>query len=178
MEKLASTNKEKVIDLLNERLAFERAGVRLYDRILAKMDGSGDATVHEMRGQVQEHRDQEKEHEEWLEEQIRALGGDAHSETEHSKLVAEESKGIEEVTKTDASLSHLFHALLSAELLDNAGWQLLLDLADRASDAEAREQFRQRLHEEEEHLILMRQAVERFARREILGESPPAPSAP
>jgi rubrerythrin len=178
MEKLASINKDKVIDLLNERLAFERAGVRLYDSILSKMDGSGDLGIGAMRGQVQEHRNQEKEHEEWLEEQIRSLGGDAHSDTEYSKLVAQESEGLEKVSKTEGSLPHLFHALLSAELLDNAGWQLLLDLADRASDDDAREQFRRRLHEEDEHLIFMRRAVERFARQEVLGENAPIPSAP
>lgn len=176
MEKLGKANKDKVIDLLNERLAFERASVVLYDCILAKMDG--DPTVDPMRGQVHTHRDQEKEHEEWLEEQIRSMGGDAHSETERSKLVSEESEGIGKVIETDAALPHLFHALMSAELLDNSGWQLLLDLADCAGDDEAREQLRRRLHEEEEHLILMREAVESFARREVLGESSPAPSAP
>ena len=31
------------------------------------------------------------------------------------------------------------------------GWELLLELADRAQDDEAREAFRQRLEEEQEH---------------------------
>ncbi len=37
MEKLAQHGAAKVIDVLNERLAFERAGVKLYDRVLEVM---------------------------------------------------------------------------------------------------------------------------------------------
>ena len=37
MKKLAAKNLGRVLDLLNERLAFERAGVKLYDTILARM---------------------------------------------------------------------------------------------------------------------------------------------
>lgn len=79
------------------------------------------------RKEMREHLDHEKEHEEWSEECIRSLGGGAHSPTEMSKLVTE--------------LPHLFHALLSAELLDNAGWELLVQLADEAADREAKREF-------------------------------------
>ncbi|WP_437805157.1 hypothetical protein [Sorangium sp. So ce1078] len=170
MQKLAQMNKDKAIDLLNERLTFERAGVKLYDAVVEKIGRSVDPGMLNLLGQLREHRDQEKEHEEWLEAQIRALGGDAHAETEMSRLIAVESQGIEQVVLDgDQNPGHLFHALLHAELVDNAGWQLLLELADEADDGEAREAFRRRLHEEEDHLSLTREVVERLTRKELLG---------
>ncbi|HEY3447168.1 MAG TPA: ferritin-like domain-containing protein [Myxococcales bacterium] len=179
MKKFAEKNLERALDLLNERLVFERSGVAFYDKILEVMAASKDAGILQMIPQMKEHRDQEKEHEEWLEEQIRALGGDAHAETERSRLVTLEAEGIKEVIDVDFGLPHLFHALLQAELSDNAGWQLLLELADEAGDDEAREAFRTRLHHEDEHLRMMREAVSTFARRDVLGEQAvPMPTGP
>ncbi|WP_437322405.1 DUF892 family protein [Sorangium sp. So ce394] len=170
MQKLAQVNKDKAIDLLNERLTFERASVKLYDSTIQKVGRTADPTLLNLLDRLREHRNQEKEHEEWLEEQIRALGGDAHAETEMSRLIEIESRGLEQVVLDgDQNPAHLFHALLTAELVDNAGWQLLLELADEADDAEAREAFRCRLHEEEDHLVLTREVVERLTRKELLG---------
>jgi bacterioferritin (cytochrome b1) len=170
MKELAAKNREKVIDVLNERLTFERAGVKLYDRILEVMRESNEENVERMLEEMQEHRDEEKEHEEWLEEQIRALGGDAHAQTEHSRLVEQESTGIEQVVMSDAKLPHLFHALLAAELVDNAGWDLLVSLADEAGDREAKREFRKRLHQEADHLIFVRKVVQKFSVQDVLGE--------
>ncbi|WP_437961560.1 ferritin-like domain-containing protein [Sorangium sp. So ce119] len=178
MQKLAQGNKDKAIDLLNERLTYERASVRLYDSIVEKVGRSADPGLMNLLGQLREYRDQEKEHEEWLEARIRELGGDAHGETEMSRLITIESQGIQQVVLDgDQNPAHLFHALLTAELVDNAGWQLLLELADEADDDEARASFRKRLHEEEDHLLLTRQVVERLTRTELLGSPAEAMAA-
>ena len=176
MQKLAGTNVSRVIDLLNERLTFERSGVKLYDKILERMRTDPQAAL--MVEQMQENRDEEKEHEEWLEKQIRALGGDARSPSEKSILVRAESQGIEHVIERDAHLPHDFHALLIAELADNAGWDLLVQLADEVGDRDAKKEFKKRLHEEEEHLLFVRHAVEQFAKDEVLGEPETMPSSP
>jgi rubrerythrin len=179
MEKLSKHNPQKVIDLLTERLTFERSGVKLYDAIIEKMNLSTEEGVVDMVDQMREHRDQEKEHEEWLEDCVRQLGGDAHAETEMSAVVTRESKGIEDIILDgDNDIFHLFHALLTAELADNAGWDLLVSLADEAGDRDAKKAFKKRLHEEEEHLVFMRRAVERLARREVLGEEVSLPTSP
>lgn len=177
MEKLAKYDAAKVIDVLNERLAFERAGVKLYDRVLEVARAAADANVERMLEELQQHRDEEKEHEEWLEACIRGLGGDAHAETEKSRLVTRESKGIEEVVMSDAELPHLLHALLAAELVDNAGWDLLVQLADEAGDRDAKREFKQRLHQEEDHLLFVRRAVEKLAFAEVLGKQEKLPSS-
>jgi len=167
MKKLAAKNLGRVLDLLNERLAFERAGVKLYDQIIARMKNSGDPTMQKMMPQILQNRAEEKEHEEWLEEQIRALGGDDHALSEKSILVKTESQGIEHVVMRDPNLLHDFHALLTAELADNAGWGLLVELAAEFGDRAAKKEFKQRLHEEEKHLVSVHDAVMELSKQEI-----------
>src|SRR5579884_880098 len=125
MEKLADYNKEKVIDLLTERMNFERDGVRLYDAILAKLQASGDSEFRPIIDQLREQRDQEHQHEEMLEDMVRKLGGDAHGQTEMSRLSKTESSGLERVIlDPNSRVEHLLHALLAIELVDNASWEL------------------------------------------------------
>jgi bacterioferritin (cytochrome b1) len=177
MQKLARHNRDKLIDILSERLAFERAGVKLYDVVLAKMRSLKDPVSLRLFAPLQDFREHEKEHEEWLEAQLRTLGATAHEITDLSDLVQRESLGIERVVNGDDDVVHLVHALLTAELVDNAGWELLLELADDADDDVARREFRKRLHEEEEHLAELRRAMLSIVRRQVLGSigtSPPA----
>jgi len=119
MRKLAEKNVGRVIDLLNERLAFERTGVKLYDRMLLRMRLSADREIKRMVDRMQRFRDEEREHEEWLEDQIRNLHGDDHMPTDKSVLVLTETQGIERVVQRDPRLQHDFHALLTAELADS-----------------------------------------------------------
>lgn len=178
MEKLAQKNKAKVVDLLTERLCFERSGVKLYDKVLERMRASKEPSIRKMLDQMQEHRNQEKAHEEWLEECVRQLGGDDKQMTEHARLTTEMSKGIESVVMNDPQLPHLFQALLAAELVDNSGWDLLVELADEAGDREAVKEFKKRLHEEQEHLVLMREAVAKISAHEVLHEPLELPDSP
>jgi len=172
MRKLAERNVGRAIDLLNERLAFERTGVRLYDRMLLRMRLAENGEVQRMVDRMQRYRDQEREHEEWLEDQIRALGGDDHVPTEKSVLVLAETQGIERVVHRDPRLDHDFHALLTAELADTAGWDLLVRMAEHFGDREAQREFRQRLREEQEHVLFVRKVVERFLERELRDQQP------
>jgi bacterioferritin (cytochrome b1) len=171
MRKLAENHRERAIDLLCERLVFERAGVQLYDRVIEAMRaGAGDGDVLATVDVLQRNRAQEAEHAAWLESQIRALGGDATIETDLARLATRESRGIVEVVENDAAdLTHLLHALLAAEAVDGAGWDLLLHLADDAGDSEARREFKRRYHEEQGHLTVVRDAMERMALRSLLG---------
>ena len=175
MKTLASFNPGKLIDLLTERLTFERTGVELYDKVIDELRAAGDPEAKTMLGKMQEFRNEEKEHEEWLEEQIRDLGGDAHGKTEMSSLVERESMGIADVVMKDDDIPHALHALLTAELSDNAGWELLVQLALEADDEDARRAFGRRLHEEEDHLLFLRKAMEKLAVRDVLGEDAKLP---
>lgn len=168
MEKLGRTNPRKVIDLLSERLAYERSGVKLYDAILKKVRASKHTQLKKLASELTAHRDQEAAHAEWCEDQIRALGGDPDAKTEGALLVETEAQGIEEVIFSDAPLSQMFHALNMAELGDNAGWAQLVGLAERFHDEEARAEFQERLEHEEEHLRLTHEVLGMFVRDEVL----------
>lgn len=178
MQKLAENHQERVIDLLMGRMTFERAAVRLYDSILMKLQTSEDAFVAGLIGPMQTYRDQEYEHASWLETQVEALGGDPSVMTDLATLVQAELKGIMEVVlENDMSASHMFHALLVAELIDNTGWELLLELADDADDDVARREFRKRAHQEQDHLAFVRQTVVALMRKLVLGQHEPIPKA-
>lgn len=177
MKKLAERHPDRLLDLLTERLTFERTGVKLYDNVIAEVKKSKDAAIARMVPQLSKHRDQEKEHEEWLEEQVRALGSDAHTETDLSELIMREARGVKEVVETDDELPHLFHALLTAELVDENGWKLLVQLADEAEDEEALRGFIQRAREEEDHLLYMRSVVAAFARHDVLDRAVQIPAS-
>jgi bacterioferritin (cytochrome b1) len=179
MQKLALANRGKLIDVLSERLAFERDGVKLYDAILTAMQRSTDPEVLKMIEPMRKQRNDEREHEEWLESQVRALGGSAHEQTELTRLVGIESSGIGKVVLDgDPEVAHLFHAILAAEAIDNAGWDVLVALADQAGDREARKAFKKRLYEEQKHLAFVKRAVERFERRQVLGQPATIPQHP
>lgn len=173
MNKLAQLHPEKLLDLLTERLTFERTGVKLYDAVIARLKSSNDQAVSNLVGQLTKQRNQEKDHEEWLEDQVRALGSDAHTETELSELVERESRGIMDVITHDTEVGHLFHALLTAELIDDNAWKLLLQLADEADDEVARREFRERSQTEEQHLLFIRTVVAALNRKEVLGGQAP-----
>jgi len=178
MKKLAEQHPEKLLDLLTERLTFERTGVKLYDMVIAKMKRSKERPILGMVGQMTKQRNEEKEHEEWLEDCVRELGSDAHTMTEMAEVVDRESRGLMDVISTDEELPHLFHALLAAELVDDTGWKLLLQLADEAKDDDARREFRKRALEEEDHLVFIRGVVAAFARTELLGRTMQMPVSP
>lgn len=179
MKKLAEKKPDKLIDLLHERLTFERTGVKLYDRVLTLMAASKEPQILGMLDTMQAYRDEEAEHQQWLEEQIRELGGDANGESERSRLVATESRGIEEVIlREDVDLHHLFHALLAAELVDNAGWDLLVALAEEADDDDALDAFTLRQAEEEDHLEYLSQTIARYAESQVFGGQLQLPTEP
>ena len=178
MDKLAKNNREEALDVLAERLAFERTGVQLYDRILEVMERSNDEKIKAMLDQMEEYRYEEKEHEEWLEQQICALGGDPNAKTQRVRLIETESEGIVEVIlKSNATVSEMFHALLAAELVDNAGWALLMQLAGEAGDDNAKAEFKRRMLEEAEHLMFVRDVVQAFLVQEVLGEQVQFPTS-
>lgn len=223
MERLAYRNRERFIDVLAERLGFERTSVKLYEKVLERMRrpgagksgsaGDGDYSTYGLSGYQDEDVlpgmsedigreqarvtgwddpeesvvaemlpllaaccDQEKEHEAWLESTIRRLGGDPGRKTEMSRLAAREASGIEEVVMKDPEIPHLLHALLAAEHVDGAGWDLLVELAEEAGDREAEAQFEKRLREEDQHVAFLRGALRAFSAHAILGEDLRSPT--
>ncbi len=169
MQKLSSRNRGRLFDLLSERLAFEVESVALYDCVLSALRDREEAPLVALADTMLDHRDQEREHIAWLEGQIGALGGTPQEQDAKPEL--REGHLFRRVRlDADAPLAHHFNALLDAELHNNAGWELLAQLADVVGDEDAYWQFSRRLDEEKAHLEFMRQVIS-FLPRSALFDS-------
>lgn len=146
-----------LLDKLGERLAYERAGVRLYDALVSKLDASGPFTGGPGRDDLLHLREEELEHFALLARTIERLGGDPTAVTPSANVQAVLGQGIVAVlTDPRIDLLHSLEAMLVVELADNDCWAVLADLAAAAGDDEAAQAFLQALDEERDHLTRVR----------------------
>jgi bacterioferritin (cytochrome b1) len=145
------------LDKLSERLAFERMGVRLYEAFLNKCETLGEQQPGPTLAEVKQIGTEELAHFLMLNDTITELGGDPTIESPSADIAAVASMGIMQVlTDPRSSIPQSLQALLTAELTDNAGWELLIELASNLGHDEMREQFETALGHEEEHLQKVR----------------------
>lgn len=141
------------MDKLGERLAFERMGTRLYEAFYNKCETLGEASPGPTLEDIQHIGSEELEHFQLLTRTITEAGGDPTVQSPSADIAAVASIGILQVlTDPRTSLAQCLQALLTAELTDNAGWELLIQLADNLGYEELSTQFQEALTNEEEHL--------------------------
>jgi hypothetical protein len=145
-----------LLDKLGARLAFERAGVRLYEALIQKrmaFGGDGTPSIDDLK----HIRDEELEHMHLLEECIADLGGDPTAVTPAADISATMSMGVLKVVGDPrTTVSQCLEAILTAELVDNDCWGVLVKvMQDQGLEDEAQE-FEQALVEEQEHLRKVR----------------------
>lgn len=172
-----------LMDKVGERIAFERAGVRLYEALLAKYEAAaqqaGDVLppaekVHEVAhaqgmavlapvlGEapaqtLQRIRSEELEHFRLLCVAMQEIGGDPTAQTPCADVIATASMGLMQVmTDPRTTLAQCLNAMLSAELTDNAGWELLIQLAEQTGQSDLAGRFLGALAQEQEHLVTIR----------------------
>lgn len=151
---LLKGNKAAVfMDKLGERLAFERTGTRLYQGLIARFASSptweGGPTL-EMLQRI--HQD-EASHFAMLRDTIAELGSDPTVVTPSANVSAVASVGLLQVVNDPRiKLSDALQAILVAELVDNDGWELLIELANDLSHTELAEKFASVQAAEEVHL--------------------------
>lgn len=164
-----------LLDKLGERLAFERSGVRLYETLVLKQAAGGDFTGGPTREDLEQLCADERKHFEMLEEIIVARGGDPTGVTPGANLVAVETRGIA-ATILDArtTLAEGLHALLVAELADNAGWEQLIELMQELGDTTDVERFEAALEEEQDHLARVRGWLSADLRQQVAMAEPPS----
>ena len=160
-----------LMDKLGERLAFERTGVRLYEALIVKHRAAAEledvplppASRSMADGKridqepaadtLQRIRAEELAHFQMLCETIEALGGDPTAMTPCADVSAVASSGIMQVlTDPRTTLAQCLGAMLTAELTDNAGWELLITLAEQAGQSQLTGRFLGALAQEQEHL--------------------------
>jgi len=155
MDKATGHRAQVLVDKLAERLAFERGGSRLYEALLTKAMAVPDPAVDITR--LQEIRDQEVEHANLLAMALTTLGADPTAQTPCADLVGVQSFGLlQSVSDPRTTLVQCLSSALAAELIDNAGWDLLATLARTSGHEELAAQCDKALEQEMEHLATVR----------------------
>ena len=146
------------LDKLSERLAFERTGVRLYEALYNKCETLGETVPGPTLEQIEHIGSEELEHFLLINRTITEMGGDPTVESPSADVAGVASMGILQVlTDPRTSMAQCLQALLTAELTDNDGWRLLIQLADNFGYSEAKAEFEQALENEVEHLQNVRE---------------------
>ncbi|HKG47858.1 MAG TPA: ferritin-like domain-containing protein [Pyrinomonadaceae bacterium] len=141
------------LDKLSERLAFERQGTRLYEALLNKCQTLGESAPGPTLEDIEHIGSEELEHFLLLNRVITEIGGDPTVQSPCADVAGVASMGILQVlTDPRSSLAQCLQVMLTAELTDNDGWQLLIKLADNLGFDDIRAEFDTALANEEEHL--------------------------
>lgn len=157
LEMLKGNKPTVFLDKLGERLAFERTGTRLYQALISKYDSYGSWEGGPTRDQLQHFAEDELVHFELVRQAIEELGGDPTAMTPSADLAGVTSEGVVQViTDPRTGMAQSLQALLVAELTDNDGWVMLIELASGIGQDEMAERFRIALEEEDEHLQSVR----------------------
>lgn len=155
LEKAKGKSPEVLLDKLGERMAFERAGVRLYEAIIAKCEAAN--IPEETLSKLREYRDEEHSHFMLVHATIESLGADPTAMTPSADATAVAGMGLFQLAGDPrANVTQSLQALLTAELVDHDGWEMLIKLARDSGLDEAAVQFEQALKEESEHLSFVR----------------------
>jgi rubrerythrin len=145
------------MDKLGERLAFERAGTRLYEALISKYDAYGSFSGGPSKADLEHILEEEYRHFTMLQSVIEQLGGDPTAVTPSANLHATASQGLPKVlTDPRTTLLQSLEAILIAELADNACWEALVELAQQAGEDELVPQFESACATEQEHLTKVR----------------------
>ena len=146
-----------LLDKIAERLAFERSGTRLYDAALLKI-GQLDRLPEGMTmAALQEIRDEEAAHFRLLADAIERLGGDSTAMTPCADVTGVQGMGLlQAMNDPRTTLAQALDTLLAAELIDNASWELLIELAEGFGRDEIADEFRSALAAEQRHETLVR----------------------
>ena len=155
-----------LMDKLGERLAFERAGVRLYDALMVKC--AADPMKLVPAKELKHLREEEAVHFALVGAAIQSLGGDPTAQTPAADVTGVEGMGLMQVlTDPKTTVAQALHAILVAEMVDNAAWDELIELTEQAGNDDLVERFTKARDEEQEHLDKVqgwyKEAVQRMA---------------
>jgi bacterioferritin (cytochrome b1) len=158
MNMLKGARPQVFIDKLGERLAFERTGTRLYEAFIAKCaaphDGPDVVSLDRLRHFLSE----EEQHFMLVKECLESLGADPTAQTPCADVAAVESTGLMQViTDPRTTVNQALHAILVAELTDNAAWDELVLMSREMGLDDMASRFEEAASNEQEHLQAIRQ---------------------
>ncbi|WP_229632179.1 ferritin-like domain-containing protein [Pseudoduganella violaceinigra] len=153
---LTGDRPEILLDKLAERLAFERGGTRLYDALLDKCQALDTTHTSITEAEIRRMRNDEAHHFLQIGQAIEELGGDPTCQTPSADLVGMETLGLVQVLSDPrTSISQALHAILTAELSDQAGWEALIALAEAQDQPELAQMGSIALAQERDHVQMI-----------------------
>ncbi|APR80463.1 Hypothetical protein A7982_05810 [Minicystis rosea] len=159
------------IDKLGERLAFERTGTRLYEALLTKLDASSSWEGGPSWSELVRFRDEEAAHFTLLRRCMEELGADPTAQTPSADVIGVASMGLlQVVTDPRTTVAQSLNALLTAELTDNDGWEMLVDVAEALKQDEMAERFLRAQEQEDIHLSSVREWLRARAMLDTMAE--------
>jgi hypothetical protein len=131
-----------LLDKLGERLAFERTGARLYDALIGKIVATAETPAGPRHADLEEIRADELRHFELVRRHVVRLGADPTVQTPCADTIGVQGMGVLQVlTDPRTTLSQCLNAMLTMELADTAGWELLIRLAREAGETAMATEF-------------------------------------
>lgn len=153
MKALEGERASVLLDKIGERMQFERTGTRLYEALLSKFDAAPAMPNGPTRARLEEIYAEEEQHFVMLREAMVQMGGDPTAVTPSADVAGVLSMGVPQVLlDARTTFPQSLEAILLAELADNDGWTLLIQLARELGQDELAHRFGVALAEEEEHL--------------------------
>jgi rubrerythrin len=163
LQTLTGNRPQVLLDKLGERLAFERTGTRLYEALVAKCLAGAEGGELLQMDVIERFHDEELQHFELVRSIIESLGADPTAMTPCADVVGVASLGLVQVlTDPRTTIAQCLNAILTAELTDNAGWEMLITLAESAGGSAFVQQMGEAFSAEQEHLRQVREWLEQL----------------
>lgn len=148
------------IDKLGERIAFERAGTRLYDALITKYEGSPDKANFPDLSVLRQFQQEELNHFRMCCEAMEEIGGDSTAMTPSADIAGVAGFGwVQAITNPAVNFKQSLEIILQAELVDNDCWDVLIDMARAVGLKSIAERFEEAKAEEDVHLSTIRSWV-------------------
>ena len=143
-----------LFDKLGERLAFERTGVRLYQKLIAKVEAFGEYEGGPTRNELLEILNEEHAHVMLLKSAIEQLDGDPTAMTPAADVVGNIGQGLVQVlSDARTTVVQCLDAMMVAELADGAGWGALIEIVRAAGHEGIAKAFEQAEQNEAQHRV-------------------------
>lgn len=156
-----------LIDKLSERLKFELSSGRLYQVFLTKHSESSEAHYLPDLAKLEDFHQEEVNHYLILREVLNQMGVDPQVPTSGSEICETASIGWFQVMENpQTTFLQALEILLQSELVDNSGWELLIELTERSGLGKLAIQFQQCLDQETRHLTTIKEWVQKLTLEE------------
>jgi rubrerythrin len=142
---MAHPNNDALVDKLCERLAVETGGVDIYQAAIAKLD---DPTVI---SRLTHFMKEEAKHRDLLAAYLDKLGVE-NRETPSARLAKHEGEAYMKLIGEAETPAQILNILLTIELMDENGWEMIINLGRDIHDEEMVRTLNVALKDEKEHL--------------------------